>query len=273
MFRFRYATRTLFVLGLVAVFGLSVIPAPAQAITWGTLDGNGHPYVGAIVVVRDGVDHEFCSGSLLSPHVFLTAGHCALPLEQYVPAGVVFVSFAPDFMAPGADRHLVVAAIPNPEYHWGPTSDPHDNGVLIFRDAVTNVGYTTLAPKDYLDGLLASGVIKDTRFINVGYGSNQTGIVSGDRQLSYSSYMNLHKAWLYMSQNNKTGNGGTCYGDSGGPTFVKDSATGNLFQVTTVSHGDAACKSTNINYRTDIESSLAFFTYVVTSNDPGFPFP
>ncbi|HYM39482.1 MAG TPA: trypsin-like serine protease [Thermoplasmata archaeon] len=271
MNRLRVVRRTLLVVAIVFALGLSLSPAPARAITWGILDGNAHPYVGAIVLDYGGGNvSEFCSGSLVSPHVFLTAGHCALPLEAYVPLGVVFVSFATNFLAAGADRHAVVAAIPNPDYHWGPTSDPHDTGVLILSDGVTSVGYTTLAPEGYLDALRASGVIQSTRFINVGYGDNESLVVSGYRALSYSSYMNLHEAWLYMSQNNRTGNGGTCYGDSGGPTFVADAATGRLYQVTTVSHGDTKCKSTNINYRTDIPSTLDFLHAMVSLFDPGF---
>ncbi len=274
MTRLRVFARVLFVLTVVLALGLSMVPAPAQAITFGTLDGTAHPYVGAILLdFGGGRVFEFCSGSLVSPHVFLTAGHCALPLISYVAQGVVYVSFAANFLAPGADRYAVVASIPNPEYHWGPTSDPHDTGVLVLADAVTSVGYTTLAPEGYLDGLRASGVIRDTRFINVGYGDNESFLVNGYRQVSYSSYMNLHDAWLYMTQNNRTGNGGTCYGDSGGPTFVADATAGRLYQVTTVSHGDTKCKSTNINYRTDIPSTLDFVHAMVNLEDPGFELP
>ena len=43
----------------------------SYAITNGQPDGNGHPYVGA---VHNGV--VFCSGSAISPYIFLTAAHC-----------------------------------------------------------------------------------------------------------------------------------------------------------------------------------------------------
>ena len=52
---------------------------PALAITNGTADGNGHPNVGALVAdsaYSDGT-WTYCSGTLISPTVFLTAAHCA----------------------------------------------------------------------------------------------------------------------------------------------------------------------------------------------------
>ena len=51
---------------------------PASAITNGLPDGDNHPYVGLMVALdEDGVPLWRCSGSLLSPTVFLTAGHCS----------------------------------------------------------------------------------------------------------------------------------------------------------------------------------------------------
>ena len=50
---------------------------PVAAISDGELDGNGHPYVGLMVAKdADGNPLWRCSGTLLSPTVFLTAGHC-----------------------------------------------------------------------------------------------------------------------------------------------------------------------------------------------------
>ncbi|HET8988990.1 MAG TPA: serine protease, partial [Humibacillus sp.] len=66
--------------------------APAGAVTDGTLDGNGHPYVG-LMVAQDasGTPLWRCSGTLLSPTVYLTAGHCT---ES--PAAHVEIWFAAD---------------------------------------------------------------------------------------------------------------------------------------------------------------------------------
>lgn len=275
MTHYRRAARVLFVLAVLVLLGAGLVPAPARAITWGTPDGEVHPYVGAIVLdYGGGMQSEFCSGALVSPHVFLTAGHCADFLATRPSEWpYFFVSFAANVYSPDADRRVFVDAIPNPDYRWGPTSDPHDTGVLILRDAVTSVGFTRLAPLGYLDALRESGAIEKLSFVNVGYGANESNVVSGFRMVSTSSYLNLHKAWLYLSGKSHTGDGGTCWGDSGGPTFVQDEAAGRLYQVSTVSTGGATCKSTSIVYRADIPSTLDFVRAMVNLYDPGFELP
>src|SRR5215217_2612281 len=56
-----------------------------------------------------------------------------------------------------------------------------------------------------------------------------------------------------------TGDGGTCYGDSGGPNFL---GTTDVIAATTIT-GDAVCRSTNVDYRLDTESARAFLSQYV----------
>ena len=60
--------------------------------------------------------------------------------------------------------------------------------------------------------------------------------------------------------NASTGNGGTCYGDSGGPNFLGD--TGVIAAITITD--DAVCRSTNVVYRLDTPSARAFLYDHVT---------
>ena len=62
---------------LFVVVLLLALAVPAGAITDGQPDGNGHPFVG-LMVAKDANGSPLwrCSGTLISPTVFLTAGHC-----------------------------------------------------------------------------------------------------------------------------------------------------------------------------------------------------
>ncbi len=245
--------------GLLAVVGLLVAVMPAQAITYGQPD-TAHPFVGAIVVEsKFGWTSEFCSGTLIAPRVFLTAGHCTTPLASYVNGTEdVHISFGPNVLTPST-WHDVQEWVTNPDYWWGPMSDPHDVGVVILKEPVTDLGYGQLAPEaGFLTSLWLQGKLTtSTKFLNVGYGTDQNFADTNVREYSWSSFRNLHYAWLYMSQNVHTGNAGTCYGDSGGPTFYVTSA-GAEYVVAVTSWGDAQCKATNNNYRVDTAESLAF---------------
>ncbi len=63
---------------LLIVSLLMVLSAtPALAVKNGNLDGDEHPMVGLMVALdRAGNPLWRCSGTLISPTVYLTAGHC-----------------------------------------------------------------------------------------------------------------------------------------------------------------------------------------------------
>lgn len=254
--------------GLLFVVGLLIAVMPAQAITYGTPD-TAHPFVGAMVVQSIyGWTSEWCSGTLIAPLVFLTAGHCTVDIAAYVNGPQdVHISFGPNVLTPST-WHAVDHWETNPAYWWGPMSDPHDVGVVILKDPITGLGFGSLAPSaGYLDSLWAQGklVPMSTTFLNVGYGTDQNFQDTNVREASLSLFKNLHSAWLYMSQNIKAGAAGTCFGDSGGPTLYADGA-GHEYIVAVTSWGDAQCKATNNNYRVDTAESLAFLTGVLAAH-------
>ncbi len=91
------------VLVLATTMALAVLLAGgvAQAIINGEPDRgpNAHPYVGAYLAKIEGKLLPVCSGTLISPRVFLTAGHCTeFEVERDRPA---YVSFDPTY-EPGA---------------------------------------------------------------------------------------------------------------------------------------------------------------------------
>src|SRR2546428_10139842 len=146
--------------GVVGVVLLVARASGPQAITWGTIDTT-HPNVGAILTQHaDGTFGEFCSGTLVSARVFLTAGHCTDALvSRAFPVSRLRVSFSPNIFSEGAVYLEVSGYEGHPDYRWGTTSDPHDLGVLILAKAVAGVAFGVPAPANYLEGLAAAGAI------------------------------------------------------------------------------------------------------------------
>jgi hypothetical protein len=80
------------------------------------------------------------------------------------------------------------------------------------------------------------------------------------RGVATGTLNSTNASWLRISMNPSTGNGGTCYGDSGGPNFL---GTTNIVAATTIT-GDSICRSTNVTYRMDTASARGFLGQYVT---------
>ncbi len=60
------------------------------------------------------------------------------------------------------------------------------------------------------------------------------------------------------------GQGGACYGDSGGPNLMELDGRTTIVGVT--STGDGACFATNVSSRVDTPSALGFLADVLASS-------
>jgi hypothetical protein len=248
---------------------LAVAAVPVAAITWGEPDTE-HTNVGAMVVDwPDYGPYQVCSGTLIHPRVFLTAGHCT---EGWEPYGVTtfWVNFDQDALNV-ATLLEVEQVITHPEYWWGPTSNPHDVGALILEEPVTGIGPANLPYEGFLDDLRGEGKLgrgkNKAKFTLVGYGGTLDWpppevTYEDQRQFSVSQYQVLLKSWLRMSQNQATGDGGTCGGDSGGPAFWTE-PDGTEILVGITSWGDVPCVATGFNYRVDTPDTLDFIRDVI----------
>jgi hypothetical protein len=246
------------VLSLVAV--LVLVAFPALAITWGTPDGNNHPEVGALIGQFTSGTFPYCSGTLIAPNVFLTAAHCDLGVSR------VYVTF--DEHADANSKLLSGTYYRDPLYNQA-QDDPHDIAVVVLDKPVKGVTPARLPAAGSLDALRVNDP-----FTSVGYGgqepTNEIG-PGGDvityedsREYSVGSLSAVNPAWLRLSQNIHTGDGGTCYGDSGGPNFIGASRTEtNIVGGTTIT-GDSLCKATNVIYRLDRPSARSFLSRFVT---------
>src|SRR5215203_52007 len=268
-----YFVATAFVM-LFAVSG-------AKAITYGFIDENNNfANTGAFIVkLPDGRIYPICTGTLISPTVFLTASHCTqYYTAELEPAGYrAFVSFDNpipfgELTSQKTKLIAVTQVATNPGYNPS-QSDSGDIAVLLVSDRDTRgITPAKLPVANLLDQLAARNGLENTVYTNVGYGL-QNRVVGGGvpyyqdrnpipRMYSYSSFNALNNTYLRLSQNPSTGNGGTCFGDSGGPNFMNVNGTRTLVAITIT--GDTVCRSTNVTYRTDAPSARAFLSSYVS---------
>ena len=239
-----------------AVAVAAALAAAAGAITNGGPDGNAHPWVGALLAPHafsDGTWAE-CSGTLISPTVFLTAAHCDEGLSR------VAVTFDSVYDS-STGKTYWGAWHADPQYNQS-QDDPHDVAVVVLDKAVKGITPARLPKLGSLDGLKVGDPITA-----VGYGAQSVTMGAGGATFHYAdiryvatgSVNSLNKAWIRASMNPSTGDGGTCYGDSGGPNFVGNT---NIVAGTTIT-GDFVCRATNVDYRLDTFSAQSFLhTYV-----------
>jgi hypothetical protein len=138
--------------------------------------------------------------------------------------------------------------------------------VVVLDQPVTAITPARLPAAGSLGGLRVG-----TRFTSVGYGAQSVTIDHGPsfhyadvRYVATGGLLAVNPAWLRISMNPARGDGGTCYGDSGGPNFLGagESET-NIVAAVTVT-GDFMCRATNVDYRLDTPSARAFLGQYVT---------
>jgi secreted trypsin-like serine protease len=255
---------------------------PVAAITGHWVRDNEHPFVGLLVVYD--ADGEFiwrCSGSLISPTEFLTAGHCTDAAEGAVSARVYFQQDAganydpateldpitgyPEFCAAGTLGKL--CATSHELYNYGFANfagwpNIRDVGLVILDQRIKLKEYGELPTGDVLNSLATARGQKDTVFTVSGYGlssrsqdhSAVPNISYRERLMATSTLVNLGSAitdgFNLQTQGNGDDRGGTCSGDSGGPVFL-GGANSNLIVGITSFGMNGLCRGTDFAYRVD----------------------
>jgi hypothetical protein len=222
----------------------------AYAITNGQPDGNDHPYVGLLVFDAWHYDASGtwvygpawrCSGSLIAPDVVLTAGHCtdgALAARVWFDEDVTYAKVPYPLYPFGGPGSGAIEGTPftNPDFCIGcgnglPGFAYRDTGVVVLDEPVIMDEYAKLPDAGLVDTLR-----NKTGIDFVGYGV-QEQVMSYPGQNPYDRWQGLRvrlyapsqlvsgnfvhsDEFMKLSLNAAKGDGGTCFGDSGGPDLL-----------------------------------------------------
>jgi secreted trypsin-like serine protease len=257
---------------LSLVAGMLLTAQPAAAITGGQRD-EVHTNVGVVRFTTESGRFR-CSGTLISPTVVLTAGHCTGDTGAS-PATNVYVSFNTDLpldpLAPGitpqeraarAANYITGTAHPDPGWTGKLSiSKQHDQGVVVLDAPAASkwpgITPAPLLPVGTLDG--NQGALKNETFTLVGYGvdigAKKSQIVVPERRFTTSFLKNVQDEVVTFQINDRDSKagGGSCFGDSGGPVFLGQYVAGDASYVNSLT-----CNATGGYQRVDTPYARAF---------------
>ena len=260
-------------LGVVLLFvGLAAVTPTAVAITGGERD-EVHTNVGVIRFTTE-TGRFRCTGTLISPTVVLTAGHCTGDSGDS-PATNVYVSFntdlpldplangiTPEERAARAANYITGTAHPDPSWDGKLSiSKQHDQGVVVLDAPATSkwpgITPAPLLPVGTLDA--NQGALKNETFTLVGYGveigTKKAQVVVTERRSTTSFLKNVQDEVVVFQINDRDSKagGGSCFGDSGGPAFLGQYVIGDASYVNSLT-----CNATGSYQRVDTPYARAF---------------
>lgn len=263
---------------LALILTIAVV-GTASAITWGEPDNGEHPNVGTLLFIQDGVGFYSCTGTMIAPRVMLTAGHCVageaindltyVRFEEDALSGIGDYASLQEWF--DAEWIATETVIPHPQWdNYADFPNTYDIGVVILaEDYYPSNGFATIPELGFLENLRG----RDKQdFEAVGYGQQGTlppfemndyeRYKGNVRLLEVNSYLSGKGSQSAKFSNNPGIGGGTCYGDSGGPTFYKE--TNLLVAVTSFGWAkNGNCVGNDFNFRTDIPAAQDFINAVL----------
>jgi hypothetical protein len=165
---------------LLAAFAALLAAGSAHAIVNGEPDGTRHPYVAAIgfIDAATGKPGAFCSGTLVSPTVIVTAGHCTYH------SAAAFVWFDPQWN-PSKPPAGVGRPVTHPDFNPDRAlPNTGDLGVVLLGSPVQMPTYGALPGADYLENLgKARGHELGVSIVGYGFQSVNPPVRTGVRTL------------------------------------------------------------------------------------------
>ena len=264
---------------------------PARAITGNYHPDSLHTYVGlAVFYDQAGEFSHRCSGTLLSPHIFLTAGHCTDDAENLSYARIYFHQFAGSKFDPATGFDPVTGypescvdpaplCVTGHELHdfgfdnFAGFPNIRDAGIIVLDQSVSSLGFARLAAPDSLDVLATKRGVQTTTFTISGYGvsdnwpANKPVLSFRERLMATSKLQNLKNIWtggfnIQISGSKGNDRGGICSGDSGGPVFW---GTSDIIGGITSFGKHAQCLGNGFAYRVDQEELIEWIREIAAS--------
>lgn len=237
--------------------------ASTARLVGGTVDGTLHSNVGTLVAPFPGRTDPLgsrCSGTLVAPKVFLTAGHCGRRILDWSLGREEWgVSFEPAYVRGVTPIRRGILYI-HPSYD--PATGDNDAAVILLDEPVEDIAPAPIAGNRVLEKL-PPDAIGVSRFVVVGYGSiaQLPAEGRGTRRWTEMVFLGLAgrdlwldvDSWVALGMTSPgVGAGGP--GDSGGPVFDGDTV------VALVQWGDPSDPENVISYgrRIDVKPVREF---------------
>jgi hypothetical protein len=255
----------------------------AHAVTGSYQPDPIHTYVGlAVFYDAEGEFSHRCSGSLISPSVFLTAGHCTDDADDLSYARIYFHQNAGAAYDPATEQDPITGypdrcisgdalCVTGSElYDFGFNNfvgfpNTRDAGIVVLDEPVTfATEFASIAEPGALDPLSRQRGQLGATFTISGYGISDNWPPTQPvqsfrvRLMAEAKLNNLNNSWtdgfnIQISSSPGNNRGGICSGDSGGPILWDD--TDIIVGITSFGKR-AQCLGNGYAYRVDQQELL-----------------
>ncbi len=251
---------------VTSMLGCAVEPAVplsrAQAVSGGVHD-TAHPGVGALGVRYEGGFWPMCSGALIAPTVFLTAGHCAAAVNAWDDD--TLVTFEDRLTSASVTVRGVAIAHPDFSADRPILHGQNVDVAVVILDHPVDLPLARLAPEGATDALSPRDPITV-----VGYGMERVGSVPDfaygpmtERRAGTLSFRGTSQRLIQLSVLAAQGNDGICFGDSGGPVLAARDGREEVIGVGSAVNS-YACNATAWYGRVDTAAARGFLRRWVT---------